>query len=204
LRKEYTGGFDFPESVCGLHPELGTLTEDLYKFRAYIDESTFERLHPFKRLTQDANSLLDQCSRPDFIGTSYEELASLAMECGIDVEAEVRSARDHLRYVEESDAPDEEDDIHNEDVRDDSDPQESIERGSNDAALKLELKFRLSQKIQLVRMSRIQPRLEQLESASEGLYDEITRGVQNYFSNILSRVVSSGGTDIHHREGPRD
>jgi hypothetical protein len=39
--------------------------KDLYKFRTFLDEVTFENLHRFKRLLQDANVLLDRASRPD-------------------------------------------------------------------------------------------------------------------------------------------
>jgi hypothetical protein len=43
---------------------LYLLTENLYKYRAFIDEETFEMLHRYKRLLQDAKVLLNRSTRP--------------------------------------------------------------------------------------------------------------------------------------------
>lgn len=47
-----------------LGQELYLLTENLYKYRAFIDEETFEMLHRYKRLLQDAKVLLNRSTRP--------------------------------------------------------------------------------------------------------------------------------------------
>jgi hypothetical protein len=44
--------------------ELSILVENLYKYRALIDEPTFENLHTFKRSLQDAQVLLNRITRP--------------------------------------------------------------------------------------------------------------------------------------------
>jgi len=49
-------------------PELGEelylLTENLYKYRAFIDEESFQMLHRYKRLLQDAQVLFNRLDRP--------------------------------------------------------------------------------------------------------------------------------------------
>ncbi len=45
-------------------PALYLLTENLYKYRAFVDESVFNMLHRFKRKLQDASVLVDRITRP--------------------------------------------------------------------------------------------------------------------------------------------
>ena len=51
----------FPMEFGG---ELSRLVENLYTYRAYIDEPTFVDLHMFKRRIQDANVIFNGLSRP--------------------------------------------------------------------------------------------------------------------------------------------
>jgi len=52
---------------CGeIGQELYFLTENLYKYRAYIDDDTFNNLHRYKRILQDAKILLNSITRPDY------------------------------------------------------------------------------------------------------------------------------------------
>ena len=52
-----------------LGQELYLLTENLYKYRAYIDEETFEMLHQYKRTLQDVQVLFNRITRPPEIET---------------------------------------------------------------------------------------------------------------------------------------
>jgi hypothetical protein len=76
--------------LSGIYTRLGGLTENLYKFRAYIDEPTFNMLHRFKRIMQDAHALMDRCTRGDYWEHRDDPsiLLSLAKDTGIDLEAE--------------------------------------------------------------------------------------------------------------------
>ena len=47
-----------------LGQDLYFLTENLYKYRAFIDQETFDELHRFKRLLQDAKIILNRSTRP--------------------------------------------------------------------------------------------------------------------------------------------
>jgi len=51
-------------SVPPLGEELYLLTENLYKYRAFIDEESFQMLHRYKRLLQDAQVLFNRLDRP--------------------------------------------------------------------------------------------------------------------------------------------
>lgn len=52
-------------------PRLGEplylLTENLYKYRPFLDESTFEVLHRFKRCLQNAEVIFNRMDRPDAV-----------------------------------------------------------------------------------------------------------------------------------------
>lgn len=74
------------ESFRGTPPlgeELYLLTENLYKYRAFIDERTFQMLHRYKRLLQDAQVIFNRITRPPNsppIGNSrdhFEELSRM-------------------------------------------------------------------------------------------------------------------------------
>jgi len=53
-----------PPGHLRIGEELYLLTENLYKYRAFIDEGTFWMLHRYKRILQDAQVLLDRLDRP--------------------------------------------------------------------------------------------------------------------------------------------
>ena len=46
--------------------ELYLLTQNLYTYRAFIDESSFEMLHRYKRVLQDAKVLLNRITRFEY------------------------------------------------------------------------------------------------------------------------------------------
>ena len=60
--------------------ELSRLVENLYTYRAYIDEPTFVDLHLFKRRIQDANVIFNGLSRPsdELEGENNLELEEVA------------------------------------------------------------------------------------------------------------------------------
>lgn len=65
---------------CGeLGQELYFLTENLYKYRAYIDDETFNNLHKYKRILQDSKIILNSISRfdADTIGRNPDEMDDL-------------------------------------------------------------------------------------------------------------------------------
>lgn len=60
----YDRGIKMEHSMNTRIEGLWELTEDLYKYRVYIDEASFQTLHSFKRLAQDISVELDRASRP--------------------------------------------------------------------------------------------------------------------------------------------
>lgn len=60
----YPGRFGPESRITGFGEELYLLTESLYKFRVFLDDSTFEVLHQTKRALQDANVLVNTLTRP--------------------------------------------------------------------------------------------------------------------------------------------
>jgi hypothetical protein len=60
----YPGDSDSMPSITGFGEELYLLTDTLYKFRIFLDDSTFEVLHQSKRALQDANVLINTLTRP--------------------------------------------------------------------------------------------------------------------------------------------
>lgn len=63
-RVGYPGRFGPESRIAGLGEELYLLTESLYKFRIFLDDSTFQVLHQTKRALQDANVLINTMTRP--------------------------------------------------------------------------------------------------------------------------------------------
>ena len=61
--KRWGVGPEFAQLMKAFDPALYILTENLYKYRALVDESTFDRLHAFKRVLQDAAVILDRLTR---------------------------------------------------------------------------------------------------------------------------------------------
>jgi hypothetical protein len=60
----YPGQYGPESRVTGFGEELYLLTENLYKFRLFLDEATFDALHKMKRELQDANVLINTLTRP--------------------------------------------------------------------------------------------------------------------------------------------
>ncbi len=150
-------------------PWLGELTDDLYKFRGYIDDTTFQKLHRFKHVLQDSNTLLNRYDRPDTNEKSYEELTALTSERGTDPGADTRTVEQlvgqNMGWIE------------------------SCPKVHRNKAELFALRLRLDPKIKLSRLSESQPQLEDLNTEANALYIEITDGVGSYFDSIVSRHV---------------
>ncbi len=80
----------------GLGQELYFLTENLYKYRAYIDKDSFDNLHRYKRLLQDATVLFNSISRPD-----YEEVKLLEEMQEVNKKRYLDSAPELRKILEE-------------------------------------------------------------------------------------------------------
>jgi AAA+ ATPase superfamily predicted ATPase len=87
--------------VPPLGDELYLLTENLYKYRAFIDEESFQMLHRYKRLLQDAQVLFNRMDRPlsESIRDNNKDLESLIARANKDFITRYEESIENLKMI---------------------------------------------------------------------------------------------------------
>ncbi len=87
-----------PPGYLRIGEELYLLTQNLYKYRAFIDEDIFNMLHRYKRILQDAQVLLDRMDRPPEV-KDIEGPSELKSEYRSGVMAKYEESIDQLERI---------------------------------------------------------------------------------------------------------